>query len=420
MDKFAIRGGNKLSGRITVEGAKNAALPIIAATLLIKKGESVLHNIPPLRDINTIIAMLEHIGAQVGFDRDSRTITVNAENLINNTAPYELMNKMRASFLVLGPILQRMGEAVISLPGGCSLGPRPVDYHIKGFQALGAKVTEKKGFIVATAKRLKGNTIYFDRPSHTGTENIIYGAVQAKGTTHIINAACDPEVVDLANFLNKAGARISGAGTPDIRVEGVSQLQEVEHSVMGDRLEAGTFLMSGMAAGGDIEVAGVETSHLEMVLKKLGEAGAEIKSTAQGIRLKAPKRTLPVDAVTYPFPGFPTDLQACLMAMLTRAGGISRIRETIFDDRFSHIMELRRLGANIGVSGSEATINGVKRLGGATVMASDIRAGAGLVIAGLSASGKTEILRVYHIDRGYYRMEEKLSAVGADIIRMTA
>ncbi len=420
MDKFVIRGGKKLKGRLTVEGAKNAALPIIAATLLIKKGETVLHNIPPLRDINTIIAMLEHIGARVSFDQDSRTMTVNAEKLVNNTAPYEMMSKMRASFLVLGPILARMGEAVISLPGGCSLGPRPVNYHIKGFQALGAEVTEKQGNIVATAKKLKGNTIYFDRPSHTGTENILYAAVMASGTTRIINAACDPEVVDLAEFLNRAGAKISGAGTPDITVEGVSQLKALEYSVMGDRLEAGTFLMAGMAAGGEIEVIGTETSHLELVLKKLVEAGAEIKSTAQGIKLRAERGISPVDAVTFPFPGFPTDLQACLIALLARARGISRISETVFEDRFSHVMELRRLGADIGIAGNEATINGVKRLSGAIVMASDIRAGAGLVIAGLSASGKTEVLRVYHIDRGYYRLEEKLSAAGADIKRMTA
>jgi UDP-N-acetylglucosamine 1-carboxyvinyltransferase len=420
MDKFVIRGGKKLAGRLQVEGAKNAALPIIAAALLIKEGETVLHNIPPLRDISTISAVLEHIGAKVEFDPKKRTMAINAEKLVNNTAPYELMSKMRASFLVLGPILQRMGEAVISLPGGCSLGPRPVNYHIKGFQALGADVSEKKGYIVARAKRLQGNTIYFDRPSHTGTENIIYGGVMAKGVTRIINAACDPEVVDLAAFLNRAGAKISGAGTPDITIEGVSQLKVTEHTVMGDRLEAGTLLMAGMVTESDIEVTGVETSHLEIVLKKLGEGGAEITSTARGIKLRSPKKTLPVDAVTFPFPGFPTDLQACLMAMLSQAGGISRIRETIFEDRFSHVMELRRLGADIGIAGNEATIKGVKRLSGATVMASDIRAGAGLVIAGLAASGQTEILRVYHTDRGYYRLEEKLSAVGADIIRTTA
>jgi UDP-N-acetylglucosamine 1-carboxyvinyltransferase len=313
-----------------------------------------------------------------------------------------------------------LGEAVISLPGGCSLGPRPVDYHIKGFKSLGAEISEEKGYIIARAKRLVGDVIYFDRPSHTGTENLMYGAVMAKGTTRIINAACDPEVVDLAKFLNLAGANISGAGTPDMVIEGVTKMNPVDYTVIGDRLEAGTFLMAAMASGGDIEVNGSETSHLDIVLKKLIEAGAVIKGAGATIRIKAPAKTRPVDAVTFPFPGFPTDLQACLMAFLTKAGGISRIRETIFEDRFTHVMELRRLGANISISGNEATINGVKKLSGATIMASDIRAGAGLVIAALAATGKSDLLRVYHIDRGYYRLEEKLGALGADIKRASA
>ncbi len=419
MDKFVIRGRKPLSGKITVEGAKNAALPIIAASLMIPRGETILHNIPPLRDIDTINAMIEHLGARVELDRNARTMAVNAATLTENTAPYELMSRMRASFLVLGPILHRLGEAVISLPGGCSLGPRPVNYHIKGFEALGAEVSERKGYITARCKKLKGNNVYFDRPSHTGTENLMYGAVLAKGTTKIINAACDPEVVDLANFLIKAGAKISGAGNPVMTIEGVDKLRAIEYTVIGDRLETGTILAAAMA-GGDVEIVGAETSHLEMVLNKMAEAGATIKTSAAGIRLRGPKKIKPVDAVTYPFPGFPTDLQACLMAVLTVGDGISRIRETIFEDRFSHVMELRRLGADISVTAGEATINGVKRLNGAVVMASDIRAGAGLVIAGLAASGKTEVLRVYHIDRGYYRLEEKLRALGADIIRTAA
>lgn len=420
MDKFVIHGGKKLAGRLTVEGAKNAALPIIAGALLIKKGETVLHNIPPLRDIDTLIAMLKHLGAKVALDREKRTLTVNATTLTGNTAPYDLMRQMRASFLVLGPILARMGEAVVSLPGGCSLGPRPVDLHIKGFAALGAEVSEEKGYITARAPRLTGNTIYFDRPSHTGTENIMYGAALASGTTRIINAACDPEVVDLAQFLNKAGARIAGAGTPTMIIEGVESLSPVEYRVMGDRLEAGTYLMAAMTAGGEVEVSGVDPSALDMVLKKLREAGAETAVQGEGIFLKAPDRCRPVTAVTFPFPGFPTDLQACLMAVLTKAEGISRIRETVFEDRFSHVMEMRRLGADISVAANEATINGVPGLSGAAVMASDIRAGAGLVIAGLGAAGTTEVLRVYHIDRGYYRVEEKLASVGADIQRIAS
>ncbi len=420
MDKFVIHGGRKLKGTQSVEGAKNAALPIIVGALLTDGGETVLHNIPPLRDIHTISAVLRHIGAKVDFDREARTMTVDARQLVNNSAPYELMNQMRASFLVLGPILQRMHEAMISLPGGCSLGPRPVNYHIQGFKSLGADISEEKGYIVAKAKRLKGSTIYFDRPSHTGTENLMYGAVMAEGTTRIINAACDPEVVDLARYLSRAGAKISGAGTPEMIIEGVSRLEPIEYTVMGDRLEAGTLLMAGMVTGGDLEITGTETTHLELVLEKLREAGAEVRPTAQGIALRAPKRILPVSAVTFPYPGFPTDLQACLMAVTATADGISRIRETIFEDRFTHVMELRRLGADISVAANEATINGVRELSGTSVMASDIRAGAGLVIAGLAASGTTDVLRVYHVDRGYYRLEEKLSALGADIQRTAA
>ena len=419
MDKFVIHGERKLSGAVRVEGAKNAALPIIAGTLLISSGETVLRNIPPLRDIDTIIAMLRHLGAKVRFDGEARTMTVNAATLTSNTAPYDLMRQMRASFLVLGPILQRMGEAVISLPGGCSLGPRPVDWHLKGFASLGAEISEDKGYITARAKRMTGNTVYFDRPSHTGTENLMFGAVMAKGTTRIINAACDPEVVDLARFLNQAGARITGAGTPVMTIDGIDRLEAGEYAIMGDRLEAGTLLLAGMAAGGTVEVTGTETSHLEMVLKKMVEAGAEIEPLAQGIRLTATRKIEPVTVVTFPFPGYPTDLQACIVAVLTRANGISRVRETVFEDRFSHIMELRRLGADIAVTANEATINGVKRLSGTSVMASDIRAGAGLVIAGLAASGTTEVSRVYHIDRGYYRLEEKLAALGADITRIS-
>lgn len=420
MDKFIIRGGKKFDGSVKVEGAKNAALPIIAAALLIKKGETVLTNIPPLRDIYTLIEMLKHLGAKVTFEPEARKMSIDASELTENEAPYDLMKKMRASFLVLGPILQRMGEARISLPGGCSLGPRPVNYHIRGFAQMGAEIEEKKGYIIARAKKLIGTKICFDKPSHTGTENLLYGAVMAKGTTTIINAACDPEVVDVARFLNKAGAKITGAGTPEITIEGVKELEAVEYKVMGDRLEAGTFLMATMVSGGKIEVVGSETSDLEIVLKKLEEAGATISKKAGTIGLQAPEKIKPVDAVTFPFPGFPTDLQACMVAMLTKGVGISRVRETVFEDRFSHIMELSRLGADISVAGNEAAIKGVKKMEGATIMASDIRAGAGLVIAGLASIGRTEILRVYHIDRGYYRLEEKLSSLGADIKRVAA
>jgi UDP-N-acetylglucosamine 1-carboxyvinyltransferase len=417
MDKFVIQGSAPLKGKIRTDGSKNAALPIIAGTLLIQNGESVIHNVPPLRDIYTIIEMLKFLGAKVTYDKDAETMTINAQNITENTAPYELMRQMRASFLVLGPILARTGEARVSLPGGCSLGARPVDFHIKGFQDMGAEVTEEGGFVIAKGKPLLGGSIYFDRPSHTGTENIIFGAVFAKNKTIITNAGCDPEIVDVANFLNKAGARISGAGTPNIVVEPVKELQAVEHTVSGDRLVAGTFMFGAAITGGEVEVTGIPSEDLIMVNHKLLEMGCEVKTTKTSISVKAPKRLKPVSVTTFPFPGFPTDLQACIMAASTLASGTSHIKETVFGDRFSHAMELRRLGADVTVSATEALVNGVEELHGASVMAPDIRAGAGLVLACLAAKGPSEILRVYHVDRGYYRLEEKLESLGADIRR---
>ncbi len=418
MDKFVIKGGKPLNGHIKVEGSKNAALPIIVASLLIEKGKTVIKNVPPLRDIYSIIKVIEFLGAVVTYDEKRHVMTVNAENLNGNTAPYELMRQMRASFLVLGPILARMGEAKVSLPGGCVLGARPVDFHIKAFQQMGAKVSEKRGYILAKAQPLVGGTIYFDRPSHTGTENILFGAVFAKGKTHITNAACDPEIVDVANFLNKAGAKIHGAGTPDIVIEPVKKLKNIEYSVSGDRLVAGTYMMAAAITGGKVKLTGVDPSHLTMVNHKLVEMGCKIAFAKNGLTIKGPKRPRPVTATTFPYPGFPTDLQAGLMAVCCISSGTSTIRETVFKDRFSHTMELRRLGADVNVSSDEATINGVNELLGAEVMASDIRAGAGIVLACLAASGKSEVLRVYHVDRGYNRMEEKLSSLGADIVRV--
>lgn len=418
MDKFVIKGGKPLKGRVKVEGSKNAALPIIVAALLIEKGETVLKNIPPLRDIVTIIKVIEFLGAKVTYDDKAHVMTINAENLKRTTAPYELMRQMRASFLVLGPILARTGEAKVSLPGGCVLGARPVDFHIKAFQQMGARVTERGGYIIARGAPLKGGSIYFDRPSHTGTENILYGAVVAGGKTRVTNAACDPEIVDVARFLNKAGARIHGAGTPDITVEPVKRLKNIEYSVSGDRLVAGTYMFGAAITGGNVQVSGFDPTHLTMVNHKLVEMGCEITIVKGGLTIKGPKRPRPVSATTFPYPGFPTDLQAGLMAVCCISSGTSHIRETVFKDRFSHTMELRRLGADVDVSADEATINGVKELLGAEVMASDIRAGAGIVLACLAARGKSEVLRVYHVDRGYNRMEEKLGALGADIKRV--
>ncbi len=418
MDRFVINGRRKLSGTVKTDGSKNAGLPIIAGAILIARGDVELENIPPLRDIFTIKKMMEHLGAKVEYDPRSMKMSIDASGINENTAPYELMRQMRASFLVLGPLLGRLGEARVSLPGGCSLGARPVDYHINGFKSLGAQVTEDAGYIIARAKPLKGATIHFDRPSHTGTENIIFGAVLAKGTTRIVNAACDPEVVDVANFLNLAGAKIKGAGTSTIVIDGVKSLKSVKYKVSGDRLVAGTFLCSGAITGGTVETTGINPSHLTMLSRKLYEMGCTVTEGKSSIKVVAPKRLKPVKVVTFPFPGFPTDLQACIMALATVAEGTSSIKETVFEDRFGHTMELRRLGADVTVTSDEAIVKGVETLKGASVMASDIRAGAGLVLACLASEDASEVLRVYHIDRGYCRMEEKLSSLGAYIKRM--
>ncbi|UCD94152.1 MAG: UDP-N-acetylglucosamine 1-carboxyvinyltransferase [Candidatus Zixiibacteriota bacterium] len=418
MDKFIITGGKRLSGRIEVEGSKNAALPIIASSILFAKGEILLENVPPLRDIYTIKKVLEFIGANVQYNPDEMTMSMDCSGINNNIAPYDLMRQMRASFLVLGPLLSRLGEARVSLPGGCTLGARPVDYHILGFRNLGAEITEDGGYVVARAKKLQGATIHFDRPSHTGTENIMFGAIFAGGTTRIVNAACDPEVVDVADFLNAGGAKIHGAGTSTIEIEGVESLEPVNFKVSGDRLVAGTYMFGAAITGGSIEVTGISPSNLTMVSRKLYEMGCEVKEEDNSIRIKGPKKLKPVKVVTFPFPGFPTDLQPCIMALAAVAEGTSRIKETVFEDRFNHTMELRRLGADVNVTLNEAVVNGVKRLKGASVMASDIRAGAGLTLACLAAEGTSELLRVYHVDRGYNRLEERLSSLGADIKRV--
>jgi len=419
MDKFVIIGGRKLGGSITVDGSKNAALPIIAGAILIAEGETIIENVPPLMDIFTIKQLIEHLGGKISYDQKAMSMSIDCSGIHHNTAPYELVRKMRASFLVMGPLLSRLGEARVSLPGGCSLGARPVDYHIKGFRSLGAELSEDAGFIIARAKSLKGATVIFDRPSHTGTENLIFGATLAEGDTRIVNAACDPEVVDVANFLNAAGAKISGAGTSTINITGVSALKPVRYRVSGDRLVAGTYMCGAAATGGKVEIDGINPSHLTMVSRKLYEMGCTVQEQPNGVIVKGPKRLGPVKVVTYPFPGFPTDLQACIMALTCISSGTSSIKETVFEDRFSHTMELRRLGADVTVTSDEAIVNGVERMKGTSVMASDIRAGAGLVLACLAAKGTSEVLRIYHIDRGYCRLEEKLSSLGADIKRET-
>lgn len=418
MDKFVIEGGKRLSGTVQIESSKNAVLPILAASLLVEKGETTINNVPNLVDVDTMLKVLEHLGAKVKRDKDDKKAVINAEGLNSCEAPYDLVRKMRASFLVLGPLLARFRQAKVSLPGGCVLGPRPVNLHLSGFASLGAKINEDHGYVTASCDQLSGNVICFDRPSHTGTENILMAACLASGRTTIVNAACDPEVVDLANFLNQMGAKIEGAGNSTIYIDGVKKLKAVEYTPIPDRLESGTFMMAASITKGYVELKNVNFEHLSMVSLKLREMGAEIEENRKRIKIKGPQRLRPITVTTFPHPGFPTDLQASIMALASIASGTSQMRETVFEDRFTHAMELCRLGADIKVSGDRATINGVARLKGAQVMASDIRAGAGLTLAGLAADGTTEILRVYHIDRGYDHLDEKLAKLGAEIKRL--
>ena len=401
-----------------VSGSKNAALPIVVAVLLADKGKTTLANVPDLADIHTIIGVLRGLGAKVQHDPKAGVVTIDASELSSHIAAYNLVRKMRASFLVMGPLLGRLRKAKVSLPGGCVLGPRPVDLHILGFKRLGAKITESRGYINATAKDLIGTEIFFDRPSHTGTENIMMAAALAKGTTVIINAACDPEVLDLADFLNKIGAKIEGAGTTRVEIKGVKKLNGAEHAIMPDRLVAGTYLFMIAACGGKIELTDARPQDMEILISKLAESGMSISFKGNKLTASMLRRANAIKITTYPYPGFPTDLQAAAMAMAAVAKGTSYIRETVFTERFTHVMEMHRLGAQIKVSGDEAVVTGVDRLQGASVMMSDIRAGAGLLIAGLAAQGESEILRVYHTDRGYEKIEDKIQALGGNIKRL--
>lgn len=419
MDKFIITGGKKLSGSVRIDGSKNAVLPIMTAALLIEKGTTVIKGVPDLADVHTAVDVLAHLGAQCDYDPQARRLSINAENVDRHDVPYDLMRRMRASFLVLGALIGRFGKAKISLPGGCSLGPRPVDLHIKGLQMLGVRFVEEGGYIIADTPRLTGSTVYFDRPTHTGTENLLSAAAVATGKTLLINAAADPEVVDVANFLVAAGAKIDGAGTPNIKITGVKKLKAGEYTVLPDRLEAATFMMAAGITGGYVELNHVRPDDLDAVIMKLREMDVVIETAKSKITVRGPARLIGTDVTTFPYPGFPTDVQAGMMALLSMAKGTARVVETVFPHRFAHAMELGRMGAEIRLAGGEATITGVKRLKAASVMASDIRAGAGLVLAALAAEGISEILRVYHIDRGYHRLEQKLERLGADIQRVS-
>jgi len=418
MDKFVIEGKARLSGTVRVGAAKNAVLPILAASLLAERGETVINQVPDLTDINTMIEVLKYLGAEVKRDHKQKKVGIKADSLKSSEAPYDLVRRMRASFLVLGPILARTGKAKVSLPGGCVIGQRPVNLHLLGLEKLGAKLKEEHGYIVASCDNLKGACVCFDRPSHTGTENLIMAAALGTGRTTLINAACDPEVVDLANFLNLMGAKVEGAGTSIVTVKGVKRLRAVEYTPIPDRLEAGTFMMAAGITGGYLEIKNADLAHLTIAIQKFQEMGLDIQENKGSVKVKGPRRLKGISVTTYPHPGFPTDLQASVMALAAVADGGSEIRETVFEERFTHVMELNRLGANIKVEGDKATISGVPRIKGATIMASDIRAGAGLTLAGLVAEGVTEIMRVYHIDRGYENFETKLATLGAKIKRV--
>jgi UDP-N-acetylglucosamine 1-carboxyvinyltransferase len=417
MDKLLLRGNGPLRGELRISGAKNAALPCLAATLLAREPVQ-LRNIPHLRDITTTLELLSTLGARVLVD-GQLGIEVDPRPVHSVVAPYELVKTMRASILVLGPLLARHGSAEVSLPGGCAIGSRPVSVHLSGLQALGAEITVEDGFVKAQASRLRGTRIVMDIISVTGTENLLMAATLATGHTILENAACEPEIVDLARCLSAMGARISGAGTSVIEIEGVDELHGAEHSVVPDRIETGTYLVAAAMTGGDICLKRTDAGLLESVILKLREAGAEVTTGADTIRIRMTRRPQAVDVRTAPYPAFPTDMQAQFMAMNCIAEGSGVITETIFENRFMHVSELRRLGADINADGKTAIVRGVPRLRGAPVMATDLRASASLVLAGLVAEGETLIDRIYHLDRGYEVIEEKLSALGADIRRIS-
>jgi UDP-N-acetylglucosamine 1-carboxyvinyltransferase len=415
MDKLQITGGNRLNGEIVISGAKNAALPILCAGLL-TGGDLALSNVPRLHDVRTMLKLLEQTGLKV--THDDQNVTLNGSNITSLEAPYELVKTMRASILVLGPMLARFGEARVSLPGGCAIGSRPVDQHIKGLRAMGAEITIEGGYIHAKCPKLKGARIHTDMITVTGTENLLMAAVLADGETVLENAAREPEVTDLANMLVAMGAKIDGIGTDRLVIQGVDALHGTQHAVISDRIEAATFLCAVAATGGDIRITNTRTDIFDVALDKLREMGLKLDVEGSSIRARMDARPHPVSFRTTEYPGFPTDMQAQFMAVNTIADGPSRVTETIFENRFMHVQEMNRLGAQISTEGNTAFMRGVERLVGAPVMATDLRASASLVIAGLAAEGTTIVDRIYHLDRGYDRMEAKLSAVGADIVRI--
>jgi UDP-N-acetylglucosamine 1-carboxyvinyltransferase len=413
MDKLIIEGGRKLHGEIRISGAKNAALPLIAATLL-TPGWHVIHNVPDLRDTRTILILLESLGAV--WKREGDTLSINTKSLNNIEASYDLVKTMRASILVLGPLLARKGEARVSLPGGCAIGARPIDFHLQGLTKMGAHLELEEGYVTAfTDNCLSGGTVYFDVPSVTGTENILMAAVLAKGRTVIKNAAREPEVGNLVDMLTAMGADIEGRDTDRLTINGVESLNAAEITTIPDRIETGTYLIAVGAAGGEVTLTNCNPAHLPALLEKLRAAGLVIKESESSIYVAKPSKIQSIDIKTQPYPGFPTDLQAQLMALMSLSNGLSVITETIFENRFMHVAELKRMGAEIQINGNSAIVKGVKKLKGAQVMATDLRASASLVVAGLAAKGVTEISRIYHLERGYEDMVVKLQALGARV-----
>ncbi|WP_394238544.1 UDP-N-acetylglucosamine 1-carboxyvinyltransferase [Niallia oryzisoli] len=417
MEKIIVRGGKRLSGTVKVEGAKNAVLPVIAATLLASDGKSVIRDVPTLSDVYTINEVLRFLGAEVAFK--DNTVIVDASEELKVEAPFEYVRKMRASVLVMGSLLARNGRARVALPGGCAIGSRPIDQHLKGFEAMGATVKVGNGFIEAEVDgRLHGAKIYLDFPSVGATENIMMAAVLAEGTTIIDNVAKEPEIVDLANFLNKMGAKVKGAGTGTIKIEGVNVLFGADHNIIPDRIEAGTFMVAAAITGGDVLVKGAVPEHLTSLIAKMEEMGVKIIEEAEGLRIIGTDNLKAVDIKTMPHPGFPTDMQSQMMALLLQAKGTSMITETVFENRFMHVEEFRRMNADLKIEGRSVVINGPANLQGAEVSATDLRAAAALIVSGLVADGMTRVTELKHLDRGYVNFHEKLASLGADIERV--
>jgi UDP-N-acetylglucosamine 1-carboxyvinyltransferase len=418
MEKLIIHGGRHLQGRVKISGAKNAVLPIIAATLLGQDQPSRLDEVPALDDVRTITEVLEKLGVTASFDEDKNTLLVNSSVIASCEAPYDLVRKMRASFLIMGPLLARCGRAKISLPGGCAIGTRPIDLHLKGFEALGAHIDIGHGFIEASAPEgLKGARIYLDFPSVGATENIMMAASMAEGQTLLENPAQEPEIVDLANYLNMMGARVRGAGTNVIKIDGVDKLTGRDYTIIPDRIEAGTYMVAAAMTQGDVYIENAISEHLKPVIAKLKEAGVTIEEDVDGIRAYCDHRTKAVDIKTMPYPGFPTDMQAQFMAMMAVSEGTGFVTETVFENRFMHVDELKRMGANIKIDGRTSVVEGVSQLTGCQVKATDLRAGAAMVLAGLVADGETQVGYIHHIDRGYDHLVQKLVGLGADICR---